>query len=630
LIGDHCHPGGPNPLPAGGSAKNGNLQVSLTKDGQLLGFTRVDTGAALFSAKPSFATSSVEPGYLASSLDLVPGDKDELIYGLGQGNWSDQKQTDWCGVGGERPVPLVRNGQVVDLLQRKFHIGIPFAYSTGGYGFLFNMPGYGNVSVGGIGVGGMEWLASASLGLDFWVTGLPAGEAAAAPAAPVYKHYADATGHSPPLRQEAMLFWQSRLRYKTSDVAVKVAERYHALDLPVGVLVVDYYNQIIDGDWEPDARCYPSLKNLSSTVRSLLNASTMFSVWPEAKNGSKEFDLLKQKGCLTNACLYGYAMDPTAPGCSELMWNEFIKPRYYDQGVTSFWLDETDGEGTGYPNSHPDGYSSHGYNTSYGPASVASNLWVNDWLKTFTKPVQALGKEDPLVLVRGVWAGGQRNGVVLWSSDVASTFEELTAQLNLGVHASLSGIPWWTSDVGGFGCVKEQPNNSTYMQELIVRWYQFGCFSPVFRTHGARKGHADPEVPKYCLHGTDSGGENEVWAYGAETQTILESYVRLRASLLPYIRALDANVTAHGVPTVRPLWWEFPADKRAVGVDDQYLWGPDYLVAPVTRQGVTSRSVYFPKGASWQSIWDQKDVVVGGVTKTVPAPLHQIPVYLRV
>jgi alpha-D-xyloside xylohydrolase len=143
-------------------------------------------------------------------------------------------------------------------------------------------------------------------------------------------------------------------------------------------------------------------------------------------------------------------------------------------------LDETDGEGTYVA----DGW--HGYDTSYGPAAAASNLWVNDWLALFTEPVRAVGKEEPMVLTRAVWAGGQRHGAILWSSDIESTFEELTVQVPQGVHTSLSGIPWWTTDVGGYGCGFSAPSNSTYMQELIVRWYQFGCFSPVFRTHGAR------------------------------------------------------------------------------------------------------------------------------------------------
>ena len=135
-------------------------------------------------------------------------------------------------------VPLERNGQTVELLQRKFHVTIPFVYSTGGYGFVFNMFGYGHVQVGTQGVGGMRWQADAALELDVWVTSSPSGSSGMA-AESIYSQYADATGHAPMLREDAMIFWQSRNRYKSSAIALAVAEKYRQLDLPVGVLVID-------------------------------------------------------------------------------------------------------------------------------------------------------------------------------------------------------------------------------------------------------------------------------------------------------------------------------------------------------------------------------------------------------
>jgi len=423
-----------------------------------------------------------------------------------------------------------------------------------------------------------------------------------------------------------MIFWQSGLRYMNSSIALDIASKYQELDIPVGVLVIDYYNMVLDGDFQPDPQCYPSLKALSGGIRDKLNASTVFSIWPEARKGSAEFSTLQSAGCLLNPDLGGLGMDPTPASCRKLIWEQYVKPRYFDQGVTAFWLDETDGEGTG------GGDGNFGYNTSYGPAAVATNLWVNDWLKTFTDPVAAAGVA-PLALTRGTWAGGQRHGIVLWSSDIVSSFEELSAQVNLGVHASLSGIPWWTSDVGGFGCDSHHPNNGTYMQELIVRWYQFGLFCPIFRTHGCRDSPPPEPIPKsdVCLHGTPSCGGNEVWSYGKDTQAMLERYVRVRATeLKPYIMELAANVTARGVPTMRPLAYEFPTDHMCVGIDSQYMLGPDLLVSPLTKQGATSREMYFPAGAGWRSFWGGSEVIKGGVSMKISAPLDTIPVYWRV
>ena len=393
-------------------------------------------GASTSNATTGWTTwtkPGMPPGYLIASATVTAGDKNERIYGLGQGGWT---QEGGCPAGPQAVVPLERNGQTVALQQRKYHVSIPFVYSSAGYGFLFNMAGAGTATIGDNGTGGMAWQATAALGLSIWVTALPTN---ASGAGAIYKQYADATGHAPPLRDEAMIFWQSRNRYKSSAIALSVADQLQKLDLPVGVLVVDYNNEAVDGDYAPNPGCFPSLSNLSSSITAKLNATTMFSFWPEAKNGSAEFSLLVEKQCLINPDLGGYAIDATREACRDLIWSEFLKPRYYDQGVSSYWLDETDGEGTGVGN------GDYGYDTSFGPAAAYTNLWVGSYLSTFSDPVKALGGEPPLVLTRGTWAGGQKHGIVLWSSDTWSTFEELASQVPQGVHASLSGIPWWTS-----------------------------------------------------------------------------------------------------------------------------------------------------------------------------------------
>ena len=230
---------------------------------------------------------------------------------------------DACPAPPQVVVPLERNGQTLNLHQRKYHVTIPFVYSTAGYGFLWNLPSSGAVSMGEAGRGGMAWSSEATLGLDVWVTVPPAG--AGAGPAPIYKQYADATGHAPPLREDAQAFWQSRNRYKSSAIALSVAERYASLSLPVGVLVVDYENQVADGDFDPNPACYPSVANLSAAVRSTLNATTVFSFWPEVLTQSANYDLFRSAGCLTNADLGGYALDTTIAACRDLIWTRFLK-----------------------------------------------------------------------------------------------------------------------------------------------------------------------------------------------------------------------------------------------------------------------------------------------------------------
>ena len=226
----------------------------------------------------------------------------------------------------------------------------------------------------------MVWRADAALDLDIWISALPAG-AAAGFAAPIYEQYADATGHAPMLREDAMIFWQSRNRYKSSRIPLSIADRYEQLRLPVGVLVIDYKNQNYDGDFAPGPTCFPSVKALADGVRTKINATLVFSFWPEVKTQAAEYKPLKAAGCLINSDLGGLAIDSTKASCRNKIWSEYLKPRYYDQGVNSYWLDETDGEGTAGGDVPAKDCSMRindcgGYQTSFGPAAAYSNLWV--------------------------------------------------------------------------------------------------------------------------------------------------------------------------------------------------------------------------------------------------------------
>jgi alpha-D-xyloside xylohydrolase len=208
------------------------------------------------------------------------------------------------------------------------------------------------------------------------------------------------------------------------------------------MLVVDYMNQAVDGDFAPNPACYPSLSALTSSVRALINASVVFSIWPEVAQNSTQRAAFAAAGCLGNSDLGGSVLDTTIPACRDMIW-ALLLPHYYEQGVSAYWLDETDGEGTA------GGDGEHGYDTSFGPAAAYSQLWVGSWIQTFTERVAELGEVAPLALTRGAWAGAARHGIVLWSSDIESTFETLAAMVPQGVHASMSGIPWWATDVGG-------------------------------------------------------------------------------------------------------------------------------------------------------------------------------------
>jgi alpha-D-xyloside xylohydrolase len=258
-------------------------------------------------------------------------------------------------------------------------------------------------------------------------------------------------------------------------------------------------------------------------------------------------------------------------------------------------------------------------------------------MQLFADGTRSEGSNTPLVLTRGWWPGAQRHGGVLWSSDIFSSFSELEAQVPEGIAAALSGVPWWSSDTGGFGCpTSPHADNTTYMQELIVRWYQFSSMCPVMRTHGCRAG-VSPQIPNPlpsdCSVGQGPGGScggNEVWSFGPDTERILTKYVDFRNDVIaPYVAELAVNVTAFGAVTMRSMQFEFPEDGATVGVRDQWMLGPRYLVAPVTKQGAVSRSVYFPAGARWLNYWNASQVIDGGVRITVAASLDTLPLFVR-
>jgi alpha-D-xyloside xylohydrolase len=228
--------------------------------------------------------------------------------------------------------------------------------------------------------------------------------------------------------------------------------------------------------------------------------------------------------------------------------------------------------------------------------------------------MQAEGEEEVVTLCRSAWAGSQRFGTIVWSGDIPSTFESLQDQVRAGLNMGLSGFPWWTTDIGGFF---DGDPGSAYFQELVVRWFQYGVFCPVCRLHGNR-------LP------TDSmaGGPNELWSFGPEVYDILRQLLFLRERLRPYIQEQMHIAHRTGTPPMRPLFFDYPGDPEAYAVEDEYLFGPDLLVAPVLEEGARRRAVYLPAGAGWKDAWTGESWE-GGRWLEAAAPLDRIPLYLK-
>jgi alpha-D-xyloside xylohydrolase len=307
--------------------------------------------------------------------------------------------------------------------------------------------------------------------------------------------------------------------------------------------------------------------------------------------------------------------DATNPAAREYVW-EKCRRNYSDLGVKIFWLDEAEPEYEVYD------YANYRY--FLGPVLQVGNLYPQSYSRGFYEGQVAAGQSDPVNLVRSAWAGSQRYGALVWSGDISSTWEDFRRQITAGLHMGIAGIPWWTTDIGGFhGGDPSSPD----FRELLVRWFQWGAFCPVMRLHGNRL----PETPLAHSDGRPNcftGGDNEVWSYGEEVEEILTRYLHLRERMRPYVRELMRQAHEDGDPVLRPLFYAFPDDERSWTVDDQYLFGGDLLVAPVLEPGARQRDVHLPAGTTWTELHSGR-TYEGGQTVTVDAPLAVLPVFAR-
>ncbi len=517
------------------------------------------------------------------------------------------------GLGQHQHGMLDQKGAVIELRQQNSEVSIPFLLSSRGYGFLWNNPAIGRVELG---MNGTRWVAEATAQLDYWIT---AGETPAE----IVRSYVAATGRPPMLPAFASGFWQSKLRYRSQAELLDVARGYKSRGLPLSVIVIDFFHWTKYGDWRFDPEQWPDPAGM---VRALdaMGIKAMVSVWPALSPDSANFNLAMRNGWLlrplrgqpaqlsfcdrsTDARAYLAYYDATHPDARAFIWAQ-VKQGYYDHGIKAFWLDACEPEM--YPPQH-DNLRHH-----LGDGRAVANIYPLCHAQAFYEGMRAQGETEFIFLARSAWAGSQRYGAAVWSGDILSTWEALRAQVRAGLNIGLSGIPWWTTDIGGFygGDV-----TSDDFRELIVRWFQYGAFCPLFRLHGYR-------LPYGAI--TDSGGPNEVWEFGERAYTIIREVMFLRERLRPYIMQLMRAAHEHGDPPMRPLFYDFPHDAQAWAIDDAFMFGPDLLVAPVLDAGATSREVYLPAGASWQDAWSGQ-TLGGGQMIQVDAPLARIPLFLR-
>ena len=530
-------------------------------------------------------------------------------------SFEPHREEHFYGLGQEAHDLFDLKGAVLDLCQQNTKSTIPFVISSEGYGFLWNNPAVGRVEFG---TSGTRWVAQTAAQIDYFVIG-------GRDLAEIERRYASLTGYAPELPAWATGLWQSKLRYETQEELLSVAREYHKRKIPLSLIVCDYFHWPQQGEWKFDPKYWP---DPGAMVRELseMGIRLLVSIWPTVDPRSENYLEMRDRGLLVGTergpdvltfCRGPETYyDTTNPEAGAFVWQK-VKENYYRYGIRNFWLDEAE------PEIAPYDYDNLRF--WIGPGQEVSCLYPWYYAQNFYEGLRQEGQTEIVNLIRCAFTGSQRFGIVLWSGDIQANFDSLRRQIKTGLHVALSGIPWWTTDIGGFH--GGDPADPAY-RECFVRWFQFGAFCPIFRVHGFRFRKDRPVSAPYSMDGLcPSGGPNELWSFGEEACEIMKSYVMLRERLRPYIGVQMRQAAADGTPVMRPVFYDFQ-QKPFYEVFDQYMFGPDIMVCPVYEAGKRSRTVILPEGADWVEP-ESRQVFAGGRTVELAAPLSRIPLLLR-
>ena len=521
------------------------------------------------------------------------------------------------GMGQYQQPYLDLKGCVLELAQRNSQISVPFLVSSLGYGMLWNNPAVGQAAFG---KNYTEWTARSTRQMDYWLT------VADAPRG-ILENYTAVTGRAPMFPEDRMGLWQCKLRYRTQEEVLSVARQYQKEGIQIDQIVIDFFHWTVQGDWKFDTTYWPDPKAMVEELHAM-GIKVVVSIWPSVDRRSEHFWEMMDRGLLIRtergaAQTYDYQgdcveIDVFNPEARQYVW-EVCKRNYYDLGIDAFWLD----------NSEPDYgvYDFDHYRYMEGPALSCTNIYPQLYSRVFYDNMKALGNEEIVNLLRCAWAGSQKYGNVVWSGDVPSTFEALYDQLQAGLNMGLAGIPWWTTDVGGF--MTDDVNDPDFRQ-LLIRWYEFAVYSAVLRMHGDRGPYNIPPLDDRDWGGgyLHTGQPNELWSYGEENYRIMRKYLDIRRGMHDYIKGLYREASENGSPLIRTMFYEFPEDGKCWELQNQYMFGDRYLVAPILRLNQFERDVYLPVG-TWRDTRDGKEHQGGQVIHAM-APIDSIPVFERV
>jgi alpha-D-xyloside xylohydrolase len=489
-------------------------------------------------------------------------------------------------------------GESVDIAQDNSNISLPMLLSTNGYGLFWDNPSRSRFN--------NRFMQSLYISSEvaeqidyYFIYGPEFDQIVAA--------YRELTGAAPLFGKWAYGFWQCKNRYQSQQELLEVAHKYRELHIPVDNLVQDWFWWKIKGDFDFNDH-YPDPRGMIDDLHRN-HFHLMISVWPYFDPGSKVYEEMDKRGYFidrTKAAAFhpaGMALyDAFNPAARKFYW-QLMDNVLFKIGADAWWLDttepETEGRETNILVSNKVAAGNGARYANLYPLMTTSAVYDGQRSVTDQKRV--------FILSRSAYAGIQRNSVAAWSGDINSDWETFKRQIPAGLNLMLSGIPYWTTDIGGF--TDGNPDTPAY-RELFLRWFEYGTFCPIFRVHGTR-----------------ATNQNELWSYGTDAQEILTRYDTLRYRLMPYIYSLAWQVTHAGYTLMRPLVMDYREDVTARNLGDQFLFGPALIVSPVTDPGVDQRRVYLPN-TTWTNFWSGESFS-GGKFIVAAAPLETLPLFVR-
>jgi alpha-D-xyloside xylohydrolase len=535
--------------------------------------------------------------------------RDEHLYGMGQ------NQESLSG--------LDLRGRVLDCKHWYDAPGgesvcVPFMVSSKGYGIVWDNPSATRFQ--GAIHGRTVFQSQVGERVSFFViTGNTPDE--------LYSGYARLTGKTPIPPKSAFGLIQSKARYETQAEVLRVANTYRQKKYPLDVMVVDWFYWTRMGQMDINPAEYPDPVGMNKQLHDM-GMESIISIWPRYETSGRYFNELDAKGYLLKdkdgksvdglpfrSDRTGGLIDATNPKARQWFF-EKSRDNILSHGFDYPWLDETE------PDLVPDGFF-----YAIGSGDRYHNLFPLVHVEGFADNMRAWKpNKRVLILSRAAYLGSQRTGALFWSSDITSTWEALQRQIPAGLNMVASGIALWGNDIGGW---QKIPQNTTAVKaplvdpagaeevvgknrdypELMTRWFQYGTFLPTLRLHGDRK-HAD------------------IWSFGKQAETIMARYDQLRYQLIPYIYSQAKRTHDTGAPFMRPLWMDFGADPNVANIGTQYMFGPAFLVAPITEQGQTEKDVYLPAGTDWYDFWTNEKFS-GGRWIKAQAPIDRIPVFVK-